>query len=315
MSKTAIIDPRVAEADDVLLGAPDRMPDPEAACDRYEALAKTDNAVAATRLSVLIAGGLGRPQSWDGALDWMMRAAEAGHDLAQRQLLLLAKADATSDWRRLRENIDIPAYLATSGIDRLTDKASVGAARGFAQPAFCTWLIERARGRLERAYINDPASGEQREHPMRTATTCAFGPLDRDLIVAIMQERAARISNVPVAQHEAPNVISYEPGQKFDRHYDFFEPQAPGYEQEVLTQGQRVITVVTYLNDDFDGAPTQFPLLGLEFKGETGDAVAFSNVLGDGAPDRNTLHAGLPPTQGRKWVLSQWIRSLRQVIR
>jgi hypothetical protein len=32
-------------------------------------------------------------------------------------------------------------------------------------------------------------------------------------------------------------------------------------------------------------------------------------VLRDGSPDYNTRHAGLPPTSGRKWVLSQWIRT------
>jgi hypothetical protein len=32
-------------------------------------------------------------------------------------------------------------------------------------------------------------------------------------------------------------------------------------------------------------------------------------VLPNGAPDRATGHAALPPDAGRKWVLSQWIRS------
>jgi hypothetical protein len=28
----------------------------------------------------------------------------------------------------------------------------------------------------------------------------------------------------------------------------------------------------------------------------------------DGKVDRGTLHAGLPPTSGEKWLLSQWVR-------
>lgn len=35
----------------------------------------------------------------------------------------------------------------------------------------------------------------------------------------------------------------------------------------------------------------------------------FSNTDPAGAPDYATLHAGLPPTTGEKWLLSQWIRS------
>lgn len=72
--------------------------------------------------------------------------------------------------------------------------------------------------------------------------------------------------------------------------------------------GQRVITIVTYQNADFEGAETDFPRLGVSFRGEKGDAIMFANVGPDGAPDVNTWHAGLPPTAGRKWVLSQWIR-------
>jgi hypothetical protein len=29
-----------------------------------------------------------------------------------------------------------------------------------------------------------------------------------------------------------------------------------------------------------------------------------------GRPDRRTMHVGLPPTRGEKWLLSQWIRGV-----
>jgi hypothetical protein len=34
----------------------------------------------------------------------------------------------------------------------------------------------------------------------------------------------------------------------------------------------------------------------------------FFNVLPSGEPDYLTVHAGLPPRTGVKWLLSQWIR-------
>jgi hypothetical protein len=128
------------------------------------------------------------------------------------------------------------------------------------------------------------------------------------MVLAVMQTRAARLSNLPIEQHEPPSVISYLPGQQFGLHADFIEPNTPGFERELNTLGQRVATIVTYLNDDFEGAATRFPRLGIEFRGGVGDAIAFSNVRSDGQPARNTVHAGLPPTSGRKWVLSQWLR-------
>jgi prolyl 4-hydroxylase len=73
--------------------------------------------------------------------------------------------------------------------------------------------------------------------------------------------------------------------------------------------------VVTYLNADFEGGPTRFPKLGVEYRGGVGDAVIFANVFRDGQPDMNTLHEGAPVTAGRKWVLSQWIRAVPQPMR
>jgi prolyl 4-hydroxylase len=73
--------------------------------------------------------------------------------------------------------------------------------------------------------------------------------------------------------------------------------------------GQRAVTIVTYLDDQFEGGTTRFPRLSLEYRGEPGDAIMFFNLCADGLPDMNTLHEGSPVISGRKWVLSQWIRN------
>jgi prolyl 4-hydroxylase len=176
----------------------------------------------------------------------------------------------------------------------------------------CAWLIARAQDRLEPSMVNDAQTGEMRQHPMRTAHTFAFGPDNRDLVVAVLQARAASVTRVPTVNHEAPNIISYEPGQQFGLHVDYIDPQNPLFARELAVLGQRVVTVVTYLNEDFDDAPTQFPALKLNVRGAAGDAIIWSNVRPDGSPDQRTLHAGMPPTRGRKWVLSQWLRNRRQ---
>lgn len=73
--------------------------------------------------------------------------------------------------------------------------------------------------------------------------------------------------------------------------------------------GQRILTFLLYLNDDFEGGETEFPLAGIRHKGKKGDALFFWNVHPDGRLDRQTLHAGLPPGIGEKWLLSQWVRN------
>lgn len=299
----------VAEADEALLRG-----DTSNAAAAYAHFADRGDVVALQRAAVTAAGGLGRAQSWPDAIEYTVRGAEAGDGAARRVLALLARQDG-ENWRALGSRIDMEAFFKPPLLTRLSSISSIGACQGFIPAPFCDWLVERARDRLAPATVNDTVTGEQGPHPMRTATTCAFGPFDRDLIVCALQERAARLCQVPVAQHEAPNVISYLPGQQFALHSDFVEPSVPGFADELRIIGQRILTFVTYLNDDFEGAPTHFPALKLDFRGGKGDAVVFSNVLPDGAPHRNTIHAGMPPTSGRKWVLSQWIRSKPMAVR
>lgn len=236
--------------------------------------------------------GLGRPQSWDDALRLLEQAAEASEADAERQLSLVTQAP-------------IAQLLEAPEADLLTDRAQIGACRGFAPPGFSEWLIDRSRDRLAPAKFYE-AEGA---HAVRTANNFAFEPHDLDLVIAIMQERAAHLTRVPVGFHEAPNVISYEPGQEFSLHTDFLDPRAPELQAEIQRSGQRIATIVTYLNEDFEGAETWFPDAQVNFRGTTGDAIVFSNVLPDGSPDYNTKHAGLPPLGGRKWVLSQWMRN------
>ena len=235
--------------------------------------------------------GWGRPKSWQEAIDLLRRAVEADEEEAQRELALVTQAP-------------IEQLLHAPDADLLTDVSQIGSCAGFAPPGFSEWLIDHSSGRLVGASVNQAG-----EKAVRTALDAAFGPRNRDLVIAIMQERAASLVGIPVEFHEPPNVISYEPGQEFSLHTDFIDPRAPEFRQELEVLGQRTATVVTYLNDDFEGAETWFPDANVKYRGKTGDAIVFSNVLRDGSPDFNTRHAGLPPTSGRKWVLSQWIRT------
>lgn len=253
-----------------------------------------------------------RAQDWERALDLAAQAAAAGDATAVTQLAILANEPEATDWRRLRTAIDVTTLIAPPKLERLSDGASIGVSRGFATPAMCAWVMRRAQTRLEPSLVNDSATGVMRQHPMRTAYVCAFGPPDLDLVLAVFQTRAANLTRVPVVMHEAPNVISYEPGQQFGMHVDFVDPGNPLFTRELELLGQRTVTVVTYLNEDFDDAPTQFPALKLNVRGGTGDAIVWSNVQPDGSPDMNTVHAGMPPTRGRKWVLSQWLRNKPQ---
>ena len=235
--------------------------------------------------------GWHRPKSWADALGLLAKAAEAGEEGAGRQLELVSQAP-------------IEELLRPPRVERLTSVAAIAACRGFVPPGFSEWLIDQARDRLVAASVNRAG-----DVPLvRSARDYAFGPRQRNLVLAIVQERAARLVSLPVDYHEPPTIICYDPGQEFGLHADYVDPRVPEFQAELRSMGQRTATIVSYLNTDFEGAETHFPDAGVTFRGATGDAIVFVNVLPDGTPDFNTRHCGLPPTRGRKWVLSQWIR-------
>ena len=228
---------------------------------------------ALAKQAVRAAYGWHRPQSWADALALLAKAAEAGEDGARRQLELVSQAP-------------IEELLSPPRVERLSSVSAIAACRGFAPPGFAEWLIDRARDRLVPASVNQAGD----VGAVRSARDFAFGPRQRDLVLAILQERAARLVSLPVDYHEPPNVISYEPGQEFGMHVDYIDPRAPEFQAELRAMGQRTATIVTYLNTDFEGAETYFPDADVRFRGGVGDAIVFVNVLPDGTPDFNTRH-------------------------
>src|SRR6201995_2701965 len=140
----------------------------------------------------------------------------------------------------------------------------------------------------------------------------AFGPIDTDPLLAIVAHRIAAWTRTNAACGEHMSILRYRPGEEYRRHVDFFDPDIPAIWAEGARAGQRTATGLVWLNDDYEGGETVFPLVERKFRGKTGDALAFWNVLPDGTPDRRTVHAGVPPVGGDKWLISKWIRDRAQ---
>jgi len=68
--------------------------------------------------------------------------------------------------------------------------------------------------------------------------------------------------------------------------------------------GQRIASVVMYLNTPEEGGGTGFPHIGLTVTAMRGSAVYFAYETGDQA----SLHAGLPVIKGEKWIATKWLR-------
>ena len=269
--------------------------DPSALAEAAEA----GDGAAAARLAVLTGMGLGVAPNWDRAVELLGRAADLEFEPARDQVALLAGPDG---------RIDIPGWLNAPRPRGLSQGPAIFAIDGFLPPAICDWLIARAETMAEPALVYDHETGSGRQESVRTNTTALFDLEKMDVVLALVRERIARAAGLPVPGLEWTQVLHYDVGQTFDWHVDWLDPATPGYAADLAARGQRIATLLVFLNDDFEGGETAFEAGGLRHRGRKGDALLWANTLPDGSIDQRTRHAGLPPTKGEKWVLSQWLR-------
>jgi hypothetical protein len=298
----------------VAANAPDR---PQEGTELLRTAAQLGGAEAAAQLAVLSAIGMCVEQSWETALGALAFAAERGWPAAQRQLRILA-ADRElaareidpKRWKQLAAAIDVGRWHAPLAGATLSESPLVRHFPDFASAEVCEWLIDKARGRLVRAPVYAQATRTEKISETRTNTWAMFNVLEADLVSVLVQVRMCAHAGVPFRYLEPLSVLHYAVGEEITEHFDFVDPlRTPNYEQELAENGQRVVTFLVYLNDDYAGGKTEMPELGISNKGRKGEGLFFVNAHPNGDPDRRTVHAGRPPTQGEKWVVSQFMRS------
>jgi prolyl 4-hydroxylase len=287
--------------------------DPERGIALIEQAARSGDALGAYLAATIASTSFWRPANWPAALDHLQHAAERGHAAAQSALRILAAGPwgngvPGTDWEALRAAIDLDAWFTPPEPRLLRESPRIQVMEPFVPPAVCEWLIAAARGRLARATIYDKATGGTTEDGRRTNSQCDLDIEIGGVLTFVIRGRISAITGRPDAAMEVPKVLHYRPGETFAEHFDYLDPDEPAYARELAVRGQRTATFLIYLNDDFSGGETHFPELGLAHAGATGDALLFSNVAADGRPDAATRHAGRPPTEGEKWLFSQWIR-------
>lgn len=276
--------------------------------------AKAGHAEAALRLATLTALGAHVKQSWNDALGMLVFAAERGSESARGQLQALSgrraePGDGEQQWRRLAEGIDLRFWLSPAPGQTLCANPLVRVFPNFVTDSVCAWLIEQARPNLKRALIYDPVGGKDIADHMRTNSAAGFDLMHADLVQAAVQWRMSATVGVPIGHLEGPTVLHYAIGEQITNHYDFVNPRIQNYQDEIAKRGQRIVTFLVYLNDDYEGGETDFPELGLRYHGARGNGIFFTNALPNGEPDLRMVHAGLPPKDNEKWLMSQFIRN------
>ena len=169
----------------------------------------------------------------------------------------------------------------------------------------CEALIESARPHLARSLTVETKTGGEELNPDRTSSGMFF-TRGQTPEVAAVEARIARLLNWPLENGEGFQVLNYKPGAEYKPHYDYFDPAEPGTPTILRRGGQRVATLVMYLNEPTRGGGTTFPDVGFEVAPVRGNAVFFSYDRPH--PSTRTLHGGAPVIEGEKWVATKWLR-------
>jgi hypothetical protein len=221
----------------------------------------------------------------------------------------------TLSWSKIRERIDLSGFLsAPPPPEAPLASAPIATFRSVLQPEICEYVMALANPGLQRAEVHDDNRG-LRVHEMRTNSAMRFSIASTDVILRLIEQQIAALSGLALENQEDMNVLRYRPGETYEPHFDFFDPQVERFRSQLESRGQRVMTVLIYLTEDYEGGQTEFELLGYRFKGRCGDALRFGNVDPNGEPHRQMLHTGLPPTSGEKWIISKWIHDRAQADR
>lgn len=169
----------------------------------------------------------------------------------------------------------------------------------------CAELIALAQPRLARSETVVNATGGSEVNAARTSQGMFFGRGETELCARI-EARIAALLQWPVEHGEGVQILRYAPGAEYRPHYDYFDPAQAGTAAILQRGGQRVGTLLMYLNTPKAGGATTFPDAGITVHAVAGVAVFFAYPLP--TPQTKTLHGGAPVLEGEKWVATKWLR-------
>jgi prolyl 4-hydroxylase len=172
----------------------------------------------------------------------------------------------------------------------------------------CAALIEMARPRLTPSTLVDPRTGRTVVSEQRQSSGMFFRPGENELIARI-DERFATVTGLPAAHGEGLQILHYAQGAGSAPHYDWLQPSSEANRASIARSGQRICTLVAYLNDVPGGGETAFPELGWSVSPRRGSAVYFQSCDGQGQLYPASVHHSLPVVEGEKWVATKWTRT------
>lgn len=240
------------------------------------------------------------PDAARAIVDAFVRARERGAPLP---IDTVEMVDGQAPRARLAGGPVIEADGRRVRVAMRTDAPALAVLQGVLDADECEQLIALARPRLKPSTLVDPMSGRDVRSDMRASLGIFFRPAETPLIERL-DRRLAALMGLPASHGEGLQLLHYPLGAGSAPHFDFLQPVNEANRASIARSGQRISTLVCYLNDVAGGGETDFPQRGLQVTPQRGHAVVFEY---DGMDERS-LHASRPVLGGEKWVATKWMR-------
>lgn len=174
-------------------------------------------------------------------------------------------------------------------------------------PEECKYIMDAATPLFSPSVV---VGSPNTPHPTRTSQTAWISkndPVARKVFDKVLEATGKSIDNCEDLQ-----VVKYEPGNFYKNHHDSCCDEGQSCIDFEKDGGQRVATLLVYLNSDFTDGETHFPNLDLKLKAKPGSAILFWPLgKNDCRCHPKALHAGLPISSGVKYVCNAWVREER----
>jgi prolyl 4-hydroxylase len=172
------------------------------------------------------------------------------------------------------------------------------------------FIINSSKDKLKKAHVSYLEKDKHKYKNYTGRTNRSYWlPKDKDSIVLRLCKRIAKEINCDWKHFENYQVIHYNHGEEYKYHYDAYDKKdLEKYNEFCGERGNRLKTVLVYLNDVEEGGGTGFQTINKMVDAKKGRMVVFENVNKDNIRYKRSLHAGLPVIKGEKWAFNLWLR-------
>lgn len=196
-------------------------------------------------------------------------------------------------------NLDIPVVQLSREIFYVDDFLSIAECRSIMDELeIAFWQSSKII-----TYLPGSESHHQVLAPSRISETAhqEWFSADLNAMLGSIEKRLELYFDIDNSKLEYWQATQYPMRGKFDYHLD-----AGFWEKD--NAGERVHTILLYLDTPLKGGSTHFRALDLEIKPKTGRMVIWKNLFENGDCNYKMIHASLPLLKGTKTTLVTWER-------